>query len=111
MVVPFCFAVVGRSTLSTNSGEPIRQPRQDSLHALVAAFWRLTLVRMRCHQPTKDYVARRTTEGKTKTEIMRCLKRYIAREAFNLLATEAAAVHHIHGQALGYRPATQPCAK
>jgi transposase len=40
---------------------------------------------MRCHQPTKDYVDRRTTEGKTKTEIMRCLKRYIAREAFVLL--------------------------
>lgn len=35
---------------------------------------------MRCHQPTKDYVARRTAYGKTKTEILRCLKRYIARE-------------------------------
>lgn len=50
-----------------------------------SALWRVALVRMRCHQPTKDYVARRTTEGKTKTEIMRCLKRYIAREAFVLL--------------------------
>jgi hypothetical protein len=29
-----------------------------------------------------DYVARRTAEGKTKTEIMRCLKRYIARGVF-----------------------------
>jgi hypothetical protein len=37
---------------------------------------------MGCHQPTKDYVARRTAEGKAKTEIMRCLKRYIAREVF-----------------------------
>ncbi|GAA0806914.1 hypothetical protein Sya03_39760 [Spirilliplanes yamanashiensis] len=45
-----------------------------------SALWRITLVRMRCHQPTKDYVARRSTEGKTKTEIMRCLKRYIARD-------------------------------
>jgi transposase len=50
-----------------------------------SALWRITLVRMRCHQPTKDYVARRTTEGKTKTEIMRCLKRYVARETFALL--------------------------
>jgi hypothetical protein len=42
---------------------------------------------MGCHQPTKDCVARRTAEGKTKTEIMRCLKRYIAREIFpHLLA-------------------------
>lgn len=45
-----------------------------------------------CHQPTRDYVARRTSEGKTKTEIMRCLKRYIARETFACL-TEASAVH------------------
>lgn len=42
---------------------------------------------MHCHQPTKDYVARRTAEGETKTEIMRCLKRYVAREVFpHLLA-------------------------
>jgi transposase len=29
-----------------------------------------------------DYVARRTAEGKTKTEILRCLKRHIAREIY-----------------------------
>jgi hypothetical protein len=50
-------------------------------------MWRIALVRMGCHQPAKDYVARRTAEGKTKTEIMRCLKRYIAREVFPLLIT------------------------
>jgi hypothetical protein len=33
------------------------------------------------HDPrTKAYAARRTTEGKTRKEIIRCLKRYIARE-------------------------------
>ena len=47
------------------------------------------LVRMGCHQPTRDYVARRTGEGKTTTEIMRCLKRYIAREVFPHLVTAA----------------------
>jgi transposase len=50
-----------------------------------SALWRIALVRMGCHQPTKDYVVRRTAEGKTKTEITRCLKRYIAREVFPLL--------------------------
>jgi transposase len=35
---------------------------------------------MKYHQPTRDYVARRTTEGKTKPEIMRCLKRFLTRE-------------------------------
>ncbi len=54
------------------------------------ALWRVALVRMRCHQPTKDYVARRVTVGETKTEIMRCLKRYIARETFTLLTAPGA---------------------
>jgi hypothetical protein len=41
---------------------------------------------MHCHQPTRDYVARRTAEGMSKKEILRCLKRYIARETYSLLA-------------------------
>jgi transposase len=57
-----------------------------------SALWRIALVRMGCHQPTKDYVARRTAEGKTttKTEIMRCLS-YIAREVFPHLLADAPA--------------------
>lgn len=39
---------------------------------------------MRFHQPTIDYVARRTGEGKTK-EIIRCLKRYLAREIHQMI--------------------------
>jgi transposase len=50
-----------------------------------AALYRVALVRMRWHQPTRDYVERRTKEGKTKPEIIRCLKRYIAREAYTAL--------------------------
>ena len=42
------------------------------------ALHRIALVRMHCHQPTKDYLARRTAEGRTKKEILRCLKRYRA---------------------------------
>jgi transposase len=49
------------------------------------ALWRIALVRMHCHQPTKAYVIRRTAEGKTKPEILRCLKRYVAREVFPVL--------------------------
>lgn len=56
-----------------------------------SALWRIALVRMGCHQPAKDYVARRTAEGKTKTEIMRCHKRYIAREVFLFLVAQGAA--------------------
>jgi transposase len=65
-----------------------------------SALWRIALVRMHCHQPTKDYVARRTTEGKTKIEILRCLKRYIARETCPYLTTltSAQARHHAPGR-------------
>jgi transposase len=50
------------------------------------ALWRIVLVRMGTDQKTKNYVARRTTQGKSKPEIMRCLKRYVAREVYTALA-------------------------
>jgi hypothetical protein len=50
-----------------------------------AALHPIVIVRLRWHQPTRDYAARRTTEGKTRKEIIRCLKRYIAREIFAAL--------------------------
>ena len=40
---------------------------------------------MRWHEPTKAYVERRTAEGKTKPQIMRCLKRYLARQVYRCL--------------------------
>ena len=49
------------------------------------ALYYVALVRMSHHQPTKDYVVRKTKEGKGKLEIMRCLKRYIAREVYRAL--------------------------
>jgi transposase len=49
------------------------------------ALWRIALVRMSHDQRTRDYVARRTAEGLSKPEIMRCLKRYVAREIFGYL--------------------------
>lgn len=50
-----------------------------------AALYRTVIVRLRFHQPTIDYVARRTAEGRTKSEIIRCLKRYVAREIWAYL--------------------------
>jgi transposase len=47
-----------------------------------SALYITTIVRMRHHQPTRDYVERRTAEGLSKREIIRCLKRYIAREIY-----------------------------
>jgi transposase len=50
-----------------------------------AALYRVVIRRMRSHQPTLDYVAKRTAEGKAKREIIRCLKRFLAREIFGYL--------------------------
>jgi transposase len=46
------------------------------------ALYRIVIVRMRHDDTTKRYVARRLAEGKTKAEIIRCLKRFVAREVF-----------------------------
>jgi transposase len=35
----------------------------------------------------RDYLARRITEGKTRREAIRCLKRYLAREIYKILTT------------------------
>jgi transposase len=50
-----------------------------------AALYRTVIVRMHWHPETIAYVERRTKEGLTKKDIIRCLKRYVARELFNLL--------------------------
>jgi len=52
---------------------------------LNAAIYRTVIVRMRFHQPTIEYVARRTAEGKSKRDIIRCLKRYVIRELYHLV--------------------------
>ena len=50
-----------------------------------AALHRVVVVRMRTHQPTVDHARRRAAEGKSKREIIRRLKRFVAREIFGHL--------------------------
>jgi transposase len=50
-----------------------------------AALYRIVLCRLRWDERTRAYAQRRTTEGMSKKEIIRCLKRYIAREIYNVL--------------------------
>lgn len=49
------------------------------------ALYTIVLVRMRHDPRTRAYVARRTAEGKTTAEIMRCLKRFVAREIYTVI--------------------------
>ena len=49
------------------------------------ALWRIVLTRMGSHPPTRAYITRRSKEGLSKPEIIRCLKRYAARETYHHL--------------------------
>jgi transposase len=49
------------------------------------ALWRIAMTRMSNDPRTRDYVARRLDEGRSKLEIIRVLKRYIAREVYRHL--------------------------
>ena len=54
-----------------------------------SALYLVVITRMRRHAATRAYVERRTAEGRSKREIIRCLKRYVAREVFNALPEQA----------------------
>ena len=53
------------------------------------ALWRIVITRMSSHPPTRAYVERRSKEGLSKKEIIRCLKRYVAREVYPCLRPPA----------------------
>lgn len=80
-------ALCGASPIEASSGKRSgrhRLNRGGDRHAN-SALYTIALVRM-CHdQRTKDYVTRRTAQGLSKPEIIRCLKRYIARELLPLI--------------------------
>jgi transposase len=52
-----------------------------------AALYRIVCSRLRHDPTTRAYAARRATENMTKKEIIRCLKRYVAREIYRILTS------------------------
>jgi transposase len=54
-----------------------------------SALHRIVMARLRWHPPTKAYMAKRRLAGKSKAEVIRCLKRYVARELYAVLLTSA----------------------
>lgn len=79
-------ALCGTNPLPASSGKTNRHRLNRSGDRQAnAALHRIIVVRLRWHQPTRDYLTRRLTEGKTKPEIIRCLKRYLAREIHTTL--------------------------
>jgi transposase len=84
-------ALTGSSPIPVNSGQVqdrFRLNRGGDRQAN-AALWRIAIVRLANDPDTRAYVERRQKEGKTKSEAIRCLKRYIAREVFNALPRDA----------------------
>ncbi len=56
-----------------------------------AALYRIVIVRMRWHVPTLDYVIRRTGQGLSKKDLIRCLQRFVAREIYSALISTTTA--------------------
>ena len=54
-----------------------------------AALYRIVVVRLRYDLRTQAYLRRRTAEGMSKTEVIRCLKRYVAREVYSIIRKPA----------------------
>jgi transposase len=79
-------SLCGVAPIEASSGKVVRHRlnrggNRDANRALYITC----LARMRRDQRTQEYVARRTQEGKSKREIIRCLKRYVAREVYRVL--------------------------
>jgi hypothetical protein len=61
--------------IPASSGKTVRHRlNRGGNHQANTALYRIVVVRLRWHQPTRDYLARQTKEGLSKREIIRCLK-------------------------------------
>ncbi|OUZ12908.1 IS110 family transposase, partial [Aeromicrobium sp. PE09-221] len=79
--------LAGVAPIPANSGQITTRYRlnRHGDRQLNRALHTIALSRQHYHQATRDYTARRTSEGKTPREIKRCLKRYIARDLYRIL--------------------------
>jgi transposase len=79
-------ALCGTSPVEASSGKTARHRlNHGGDRQANNALWRIVMVRLTCCERTKTYAATRRAEGKTRREIIRCLKRYVAREIYQLL--------------------------
>jgi len=79
-------ALCGASPVEASSGKITRHRlNRGGNREANNALWRIAMSRLLHDEATQLYAARRRAEGKSTKEILRCLKRYIAREVFRLL--------------------------
>ncbi|MFJ4806984.1 transposase [Streptomyces murinus] len=81
---------VGPVEYSSGRGSS-RRPSQGGDRQANAALHRIVFTWLRFDARSQANDERRTREGETRHEIIRCLKRYAAREVFNLVKTESVA--------------------
>jgi transposase len=79
-------ALAGASPLPASSGQVtrFRLNRGGDRH-LNRALHQVMITRLSCHSSTREYVERRTGDGKSQREAQRCIKRYLARRIWRLL--------------------------
>ena len=76
----------GAAPLDASSGKQQRHRLSRSGDRQAnSALWRIVITRLSYDPATRRYLQRRCAEGKTKSEAIRCLKRYIARELYTYL--------------------------
>ena len=81
-------SLCGVAPLPASSGKTTRHRLNRGGNRIANnALWRIVTVRLGCHPPTRAYMERRTAQGMSKREVIRCLKRYVAREVFRCLPT------------------------
>ena len=79
-------ALAGVNPIPASSGNTIRHRlNRGGDRRLNRALHMAVITRMRIDPETRDYTERRTLEGRTRREIRRCLKRYLARQLHRFL--------------------------
>lgn len=79
-------ALCGVSPVHASSGKTARHRlNRGGDRAANSALHIIAIGRLRLDPETREYVARRIADGSSKLEAIRCLKRYIAREVFNII--------------------------
>ncbi len=80
--------LIGTAPIQASSGKTTRHRLNRGGHRQGnSAAYRIVMVRMKSHEETREYVVKALARGKTKREAMRLLKRYVAREMFQILIT------------------------
>lgn len=81
-------ALCGVSPVEFSSGKTTkRRLNRGGNRQANAALYRIVLTRIRWDETTQNYLQNRTEKGKSKRDVIRCLKRYLAREIFTILKT------------------------